>query len=77
MPGEVLLEFDPVTFAVLYAAEWSTDEGQTWQNGVYPSARRAVIGNLPQRQEIQFRVRALGTQQRKGAPSAMVSVFVV
>lgn len=75
--GEVLLEYRPVPRARVYGIEWSLDEGQHWQNGVYPSARRATVSGLPVRQEVLFRVFAVGSQQRKGAPSVPVRCFVL
>ncbi len=69
-PGEVLLEYNVAARARMYGVEWSADQGVSWHNGIYPSARRAVVTGLPIRQEVWFRVFALGTQQRKGAPSA-------
>lgn len=75
-PGEVVLEFDAVPNALIYAAEWSADEGQTWHNGIYPSSRRAVIQGLPVRTDILFRVCAIGSGQRKGQHSDPVRLFV-
>ncbi len=76
-PGEVLLSFPGVPRALVYAAEWSADDGQTWQNGTYSSARRTQLGGLPQRAELLFRVTAIGAGQRKGAPSIPVRQFVI
>lgn len=75
-PGEVLLEYNVAARARMYGVEWSADQGVSWHNGIYPSARRAVVTGLPIRQEVWFRVFALGTQQRKGAPSAPLPYFV-
>lgn len=75
-PGEVLLEYNRAARARMYGVEWSADQGASWHNGIYPSARRAVVTGLPSRQEVWFRVFALGTQQRKGAPSAPLPYFV-
>ncbi len=75
-PGEALLTFEGVSRALVYAAEWSADGGQHWQNGTYSSARRTVLSGLPERSELLFRVTAIGTGQRKGAPSTPVRQFV-
>ncbi len=75
-PGEVVLEFDAVPNALIYAAEWSADNGQTWHNGIYPSSRRAIIQGLPVRTDVLFRVCAIGTGQRKGLHSDPVRMFV-
>ncbi|MFN8304368.1 MAG: hypothetical protein U0U46_17905 [Saprospiraceae bacterium] len=75
-PGEVLLEYNAAARARMYGVEWSTDQGASWHNGIYPSARRAVVTGLPSRQEVWFRVFAMGTQQRKGAPSNPLPYFV-
>ncbi len=75
-PGEVILDYRAAARARMYGVEWSLDQGEHWQNGIYPSARRAVVSGLPSRQEVWFRVFALGTQQRKGAPSMPAQVFV-
>jgi hypothetical protein len=76
-PGEAMLTFEAVPRARLYAAEWSIDNGQTWHNGTYSSARRTVLLDLPTRSDILFRVTAIGATQRKGAPSAAVSQFIL
>lgn len=76
-PGEAIVTYNPVAGAHMYAIEWSLDNGLTWQNGVYSSARRASVTGLPVRQDILFRVYALGAQQRKGAVSGTVSVFLL
>ena len=74
--GEAILDFNGVPQARLYGVEWSSDGGEHWNNGTYPSARHAVLQGLPSRQELWFRVFAIGTQQRKGAPSAPARLFV-
>ena len=76
-PGEVILEFGKVTGARLYAVEWSLDGGVTWQNGIYSSSRRVSITGMPVRQDILFRIHALGSQLRKGIPSEAARVFLV
>ncbi len=76
-PGEVLLEYDVVPQALMYATEWSADDGKTWHNGIYPSSHRAVIQGLPVRQDVLFRVCALGTGQRKGRHSDPIRMFVM
>ena len=76
-PGEALLRFEPVAKARFYAAEWSTDGGQVWHNGTYASRRRIVVSGLPARSDVSFRVTAIGTAQRKGAPSAVAACFVL
>ncbi len=76
-PGEAVLTFEAVPRALVYAAEWSADGGQSWQNGTYSSARRTLLQQLPIRADVAFRVTAIGTAQRKGAPSPMVSRFIV
>lgn len=75
-PGEAQLRFEGVSRARVYAAEWSADEGQTWQNGTYSTAQRTVLSGLPTRSELLFRVTAIGAGQRKGAPSIPVRWFV-
>ncbi len=75
--GEAVLTFDPVPRALVYAAEWSADNGQSWHNGTYSSARRTLLQGVPARSDVAFRVTAIGAAQRKGAPSAMVSQFIL
>lgn len=75
-PGEVILEFDAVPNARIYAAEWSADNGETWHNGFYPTSRRAVLQGLPVRQDLLFRVCAIGSGQRKGQHSDPLRLFV-
>lgn len=76
-PGEAILSFEPVPRALVYAAEWSTDNGQSWHNGTYSSARRTLLQGIPVRSDVAFRVTAIGAAQRKGAPSAVVSQFIL
>lgn len=76
-PGEAQLRFEAVPRALLYAAEWSADGGQSWHNGTYASARRVLLQGIPSRSEVSFRVTAIGASQRKGAPSAVVNQFVL
>lgn len=75
-PGEAILIYEPVERALVYAAEWSVDNGQSWHNGTYSSSRRTLLQNIPVRNDVAFRVTAIGAAQRKGAPSAVVSQFI-
>ncbi len=75
--GEVLLQFKHPQRVQSFGIEWSSDGGQHWQNGTYSTARRAVVSGLPIRQDVLFRVYAIGTQQRKGAVSVPASLFVL
>ncbi len=75
--GEVILEFEHPDTARSYGIEWSSDGGQQWQNGTYSTARRAVLHGLPTYQNVQFRVYAIATQQRKGAVSVPASLYVL
>lgn len=72
----VVLTFNAVKQARMYAIEWSVDGGQQWQNGTYSTALRCVLEGLPARQEVLFRVTALGSKQRKSAPSMPVRFFI-
>ncbi len=76
-PGEAVLIYEAVSKALVYAAEWSADNGQTWNNGTYASSRRLLLQGIPVRTDVLFRVTAIGAAQRKGAPSAAVSQFMV
>lgn len=75
--GEAVLTFAPVPRALVYAAEWSADNGQSWHNGTYSSARRTLLQGVPARSDVSFRVTAIGAAQRKGAPSTVVSQFIL
>jgi len=76
-PGEAFLEFEHPNKVSSFGIEWSSDGGQQWHNGVYSSARRAVVQGLPSHENVLFRVYSIGTQQRKGAVSIPASLFVL
>ncbi len=76
VPGQVSLRFNRVPFARMYNVEWRTDDETIWHNGTHTTARRAVLNNLASRREVLVRVCALGSQQRTGAPSEAIKVFV-
>lgn len=74
--GQVLLQFKSVPGSITYGIEWSYDEGQTWQNGVFTTSRKAIVSGLPSQKVVWFRVFAIASMQRKGLPSAPVPYFV-
>jgi len=69
IPGQALLKFHyPKSLrkqVETFAVEHSHDVKATWQNGVYRNSMRILVDGLPSRQEVFFRVRALGTRGRK------------
>ncbi len=58
-------------------AEYSVDNGETWNNGTYSTGSTIKLKGLPSRQAILFRVCSLGTYQRKSAWTEAVEAFVV
>jgi hypothetical protein len=73
--GTVFVAFTPVPQARLYSIEYSVDQ-KTWSNSAYPSAARFVLEGLTPKTEYYLRVRALGTDMRKGPWSDPVAVYV-
>ena len=61
----------------MYAIEHSADEGQSWQNGTYVTSMNVVVSGLPAKQQMLFRVRAMGSAARKSPWSKPLSVFVL
>lgn len=77
-PGaEVVLTYNGVPQARMYVAEWSADDGKTWQTGSFSTSTRCVLQGLPPRQDALIRLTALGSKQRRGAPSIPLRFFVV
>lgn len=75
--GEAVVEFDRVPNAYGYHLEWSADGGEHWTNGTFSTSRRSVMNGLPVRQDVWVRAYALGSRQRKGAPSTSARIFLI
>lgn len=60
-----------------FAVEWRTTGQAEWKNGTYRNAKRIVINGLPERTDVEFRVRCLGTRGRKSDWSEVATAFVV
>lgn len=77
--GEAILTFKVLERSRVRnnAAEYSVDNGETWNNGTYSSSSTIRLKGLPSRQAILFRVCSLGTYQRKSAWTEPVEAFVV
>lgn len=60
-----------------FAVEWQAVGEAAWHNGTYRNAQRILVEGLPQRQDVRFRVRCLGTRGRKSEWSEVATAFVV
>lgn len=58
------------------AVEYSIDNGSTWKNGMYCSSNGITITNLPKKQEVQIRVRSLGTGTKMSAWSEVETSYI-
>lgn len=79
--GQVLLKFkcptDQRQQVNTFAVEWSDDALVTWHNGTYENSERITVSGLPNRKDIYFRVRCIGTRGRSSQWSATVETFVL
>jgi hypothetical protein len=75
LAGTAVVAFSPVRQARMYVVEFSVDQ-KTWLNSAYPSAARFVLEGLTSKAENYIRVRALGTDMRKGPWSETAAVYV-
>lgn len=57
--------------------EYSLDNGQNWNNGIYTSRSSITLRDLPSRQSVLFRVRSMGTFERKSPWTEAVEGFVL
>lgn len=57
--------------------EYSLDNGNTWQNGTYSSRGSMKLEGLPSRQLVMFRVRAIGTGQRRSSWTQPIELFLM
>lgn len=77
--GEAILSFKVVETkrVVNHDAEYSADNGESWQRGNHGSGTTIKMRNLPSRQPVLFRVCSLGTFQRKSPWTQPVEGFVI
>jgi hypothetical protein len=77
--GEVTLAFKVLESkrVLAHGAEYSADNGETWHNGSYGSGTTIKLKDLPSRQAVLFRVRSIGTFQRKSPWTEPVEGFVI
>lgn len=79
--GQAILEFicplDQRSQVQTFAVEWSDDNGITYHNGTYKNAERILVKDLPNRKDIIFRVRCVGTHGRTSEWSDIAGTFVI
>lgn len=59
------------------AIKYSSDHGQTWNNGTYSTGKRFTMENLNPKVEYMFRVCFQGTRQRQSDWSEPMGLFVL
>jgi hypothetical protein len=77
--GELELRYDlPDRKAVRNTGlGFSVDGGESWTNGTYSSGSVMKVNGLPARQMVTFRLRSIGTLQRKSGWSEVMEIFLI
>ncbi len=60
-----------------FAVEWSEDGKVTYHNGTYKNAERILVTDLPNRKDLLFRVKCIGTHGRTSDWSDTAETFVL
>jgi hypothetical protein len=75
--GLTILVHSPKTVKFFLGRVNSADEGRIWQNGTYSSGSVMKVNGLPARQMVTFRLRSIGTLQRKSGWSEEMELFLI